>query len=165
MRIIIISRRGPKTMADRPHEVLIAHSEDTMPINIESVWRGCPGAWMTTAGQNLDWTVRRDQVARLGRVRHGSGRFSRGGIDFIFPLAASQGDPPQRKTEGAMPHFPPMKPAPKPTASPRPAGRGLGRQPHGEHEQAETLERSDPKAEGSGVYQRQKNSGTGLLKI
>src|SRR5712671_5695971 len=38
-------------MADRPHEILICSCEDTMPIDVESVRHGCPGARVTTARQ------------------------------------------------------------------------------------------------------------------
>jgi len=36
-------------MADRPHEILICSCEDTMPLDVESVRQGCPGARVTTA--------------------------------------------------------------------------------------------------------------------
>src|SRR5262245_54113112 len=38
-------------MADRPHEILICSCEDTMPIDVESVRQGCPGARVSTARQ------------------------------------------------------------------------------------------------------------------
>ena len=38
-------------MADRPHDILICSCEDTMPLDVESVRKGCPGARVTTARQ------------------------------------------------------------------------------------------------------------------
>jgi ferredoxin len=38
-------------MADRPHDILICSCEDTMPLDAESVRRGCRGARVTTARQ------------------------------------------------------------------------------------------------------------------
>src|SRR5260370_37607358 len=38
-------------MADRPHDILICSCEDTMPLDVESVRRGCRGAQVTTARQ------------------------------------------------------------------------------------------------------------------
>jgi ferredoxin len=42
---------GNNLMADRPHDILICSCEDTMPLDVESVQRGCPGARVTTARQ------------------------------------------------------------------------------------------------------------------
>ena len=36
-------------MAERPQEILICSCRDTMPIDVESVGHGCPGARVTTA--------------------------------------------------------------------------------------------------------------------
>jgi ferredoxin len=38
-------------MADRMHEILICSCEDTMPLDVESIRHGCPGARITTARQ------------------------------------------------------------------------------------------------------------------
>src|SRR5260370_4062424 len=38
-------------MADRPHDILICSCEDTMPLDVESVRRGCRGAQVASARQ------------------------------------------------------------------------------------------------------------------
>jgi ferredoxin len=38
-------------MANRPHDILICSCEDTMPLDVESVRRGCPGAQVALARQ------------------------------------------------------------------------------------------------------------------
>ena len=38
-------------MADRPHDILICSCEDTMPLDADSVRRGCRGANVTSARQ------------------------------------------------------------------------------------------------------------------
>jgi ferredoxin len=55
-------------MADRPREILICSCEDTMPIDVEAVRHGCPGARVTTARQLCRAELSKFRTAASGDV-------------------------------------------------------------------------------------------------
>ena len=56
-------------MADRPHDILICSCEDTMPLDAQTVRRGCRGAQVTTARQ-----LCRAELARFRAAASAGGR-------------------------------------------------------------------------------------------
>jgi ferredoxin len=53
-------------MADRPHDILICSCDDTMPLDLEAVKRGCRGAGVTSARQLCRAELARFQAAASG---------------------------------------------------------------------------------------------------